>query len=106
MKPLPTGPLNLPQIQEHVAKMELERGFADSTTVDQALKLAEETGEVCKAVRKSASLRMDPNSTVGELGAELADVLIYVAAIANREGIDLSQALRDKELVNEKRTWR
>ncbi|GAA1107988.1 MazG nucleotide pyrophosphohydrolase domain-containing protein [Nocardiopsis metallicus] len=105
MKPLPPGPLNLAQIQEYVAKMELERGFANSTTVDQALKLAEETGEVCKAVRKCASLRMDPNSTVGELGAELADVLIYVAAIANREGLDLSQALRDKELVNEKRTW-
>ncbi|GAA1111631.1 MazG nucleotide pyrophosphohydrolase domain-containing protein [Nocardiopsis metallicus] len=105
MQPLPPGPLTLAQIQDYVARMELERGFADSTTVEQALKLAEETGEVCKAVRKGASLSMDPNSTVGELGAELADVLIYLASIANREGIDLSQALRDKECVNEQRIW-
>ncbi|MEV2276999.1 MazG nucleotide pyrophosphohydrolase domain-containing protein [Nocardiopsis sp. NPDC049922] len=105
MEPLPERPLTLAEIQEYVAKMEVERGFSDSTLVEQVLKLAEETGEVCKAVRKRASLKVDPNSAVGGLGEELADVLIYLAALANREGIDLSQALRDKELVNTTRTW-
>jgi NTP pyrophosphatase (non-canonical NTP hydrolase) len=61
---------------------------------------------VAKAVRKRSSLGVDPTSTVGSLGEELADVLIYVASLANREGIDLSKALRDKEQVNENRTWR
>ncbi|WP_198658976.1 MazG nucleotide pyrophosphohydrolase domain-containing protein [Nocardiopsis sp. FIRDI 009] len=105
MEPLPDRPLTLAQIQEYVAKMEVERGFADSTLVEQTLKLAEETGEVCKAVRKQAALSVDPASKVGGLGEELADVLIYLAAIANRGSIDLSQALRDKEAVNENRTW-
>ena len=105
MEPLPERPLTLAQIQDYVAKMEVERGFSDSTLVEQTLKLAEETGEVCKAVRKQAALSVDPTSTVGGLGEELADVLIYLAAIANRSDIDLSQALRDKEAVNENRTW-
>ncbi|GAA1464577.1 hypothetical protein NE857_09010 [Nocardiopsis exhalans] len=105
MKPLPERPLTLTEIQDYVAEMEVERGFSDSTLLEQTLKLAEEIGEVCKAVRKQAALSVDPTSTVGGLGEELADVLIYLAAIANRSGIDLSQALRDKEAVNENRTW-
>jgi NTP pyrophosphatase (non-canonical NTP hydrolase) len=32
-------------------------------------------------------------------------VLIYVCCIANRFGIDLEQAFRDKEAQNEQRTW-
>ncbi|MEU0240941.1 MazG nucleotide pyrophosphohydrolase domain-containing protein [Nocardiopsis sp. NPDC006198] len=106
MEPLPERPLTLEEIQGYVARMEVERGFSDSTLIEQALKLAEETGEVCKAVRKHSVLGVDPHSTVGPLGEELADVLIYVAALANRAGIDLSHALRDKETVNENRTWR
>lgn len=105
MEPLPDSPLTLAQIQDYVAKMEIERGFSESTLVEQTLKFAEETGEVCKAVRKQAALSLDPNSTVGGIGEELADVLIYLAAIANRTGVDLSQALRDKEAINETRTW-
>ncbi|MGW8528235.1 MULTISPECIES: MazG nucleotide pyrophosphohydrolase domain-containing protein [Nocardiopsidaceae] len=105
MEPLPERTLTLEEIQDYVAKMEVERGFSDSTLIEQALKLAEETGEVCKAVRKHSSLGVDPNSAVGGLGEELADVLIYIAALANRTGIDLSRALREKESVNAKRTW-
>ena len=36
---------------------------------------------------------------------ELADVLIYVCAIANRFGISLDEALRKKEAIDETRTW-
>ncbi len=49
--------------------------------------------------------RGEPHRLADVLGEELADVLIYLAAIANREGIDLSQALREKEALNETRTW-
>ncbi|MGW5689332.1 hypothetical protein [Nonomuraea sp. NPDC003754] len=48
---------------------------------------------------------IDPKSQVGPVGHELADVLIYVAAIANRAGIDLAEALRAKEEINEARVW-
>lgn len=53
--------------------------------VEQALKPAEETVD---------------------LGAEPADVLVYLASLANREGIDLGEALRAKDRVNETRSWR
>jgi NTP pyrophosphatase (non-canonical NTP hydrolase) len=35
----------------------------------------------------------------------LADVLIYVCAIANRLGVNLEEALRRKEALNETRAW-
>ncbi|WP_344952852.1 MazG nucleotide pyrophosphohydrolase domain-containing protein [Sphaerisporangium flaviroseum] len=93
------------EIQRYVADMEKARGFSDSTMLEQTLKLAEETGEVCKAVRKHTALSIDPTSATGTLSEELADVLIYLAAIANRAGIDLADALRAKERVNETRVW-
>lgn len=106
MQPLPnTNSPSLETLQRYVAEMEKERGFFDSTIIEQCLKLAEETGEVCKAVRKHSSLSIDPASTTGTIGDELADVLIYVAAIANRAGVDLSEALRAKERINETRVW-
>ncbi len=106
MQPLPsTHSPSLETLQRYVAEMEKERGFSDSTIIEQCLKLSEETGEVCKAVRKHSSLPIDPTSSTGSVGAELADVLIYVAAIANRAGVDLSEALREKEQVNETRVW-
>ncbi len=48
---------------------------------------------------------LDKNAIVGSVDEELADVLIYICSIANRSGIDLEQAFRDKEDVNKKRTW-
>lgn len=105
MRPLPEQPLTLAEIQAYVRNMETERGFSDSTIVEQTLKLAEETGEVAKAVRERQALSIDSASTIGDIGAELADVLIYLAAIANRADIDLCDALRDKERLNETRTW-
>jgi transcriptional regulator with XRE-family HTH domain len=53
----------------------------------------------------AASLSVDPSSQVGSVGQELADVLIYVAAIANRAGIDLADELRAKERINETCVW-
>ncbi|WNI19595.1 MazG nucleotide pyrophosphohydrolase domain-containing protein [Actinacidiphila sp. ITFR-21] len=85
--------------------MEIERGFSERPVIEQCLQLGEEVGEVFKAVRKSEKMRLDPNSAVGDVGEELADVLIYLCAIANRLGIDLADALRTKETVNETRTW-
>ena len=36
---------------------------------------------------------------------EIADMLIYLCAIANRLDIDIEQAFREKEEVNKKREW-
>ncbi|MFD2357257.1 DNA glycosylase AlkZ-like family protein [Nonomuraea ferruginea] len=75
MHPLPnTHSPSLEELQRYVAEMEQERGFTHSSIVDQCLKLAEETGEVCKAVRKQTAMSIDPTSQVGSVGQELADV--------------------------------
>jgi NTP pyrophosphatase (non-canonical NTP hydrolase) len=42
----------------------------------------------------------------GSVVEELADVLIYLCAIANRLGISLDEALHKKEEINETRTWK
>lgn len=96
---------SLEEIQQYVADMEVERGFSDRPVIEQCLQLGEEVGEVFKAVRKHQHLHLDPNSKVGTVGDELADVLIYLCAIANRMDIDLADALRSKEAINETRTW-
>jgi NTP pyrophosphatase (non-canonical NTP hydrolase) len=51
------------------------------------LRLAEETGEVCKAHRKESFER---------LRAEVGDVLFTVICLANKLGIDLDSLLTEK----------
>ena len=98
--------LSLAELQRYVDWLEADRGFSDQTILDKCLLLGEEVGELFKAVRKSSGLAVDETSTFGEVGDELADVLIFLASIANRAGVDLDHALRTKEAVNRTRTWR
>ncbi len=95
----------LSDVQRYVAEMEDERGFSDRGVIQQCLLLGEEVGELFKAVRKQQHMRVDHNSMIGSVEEELADVLIYLCAIANRLDIDLDTALRRKEAINEQRTW-
>ncbi len=96
----------LTDFQKYVTELEHERGFIKQTTIDKCLLLGEEVGELFKAVRKSEGLAIDTNSTFTEIGDELADVFIYLCAIANRKGIDLEEAFRAKEEKNKKRVWK
>jgi NTP pyrophosphatase (non-canonical NTP hydrolase) len=96
----------LSAVQQYVAEMEEERGFSTRSVIQQCLLLGEEVGELFKAVRKQQNISVDPRSLVGDVQDELADVLIYVCAIANRLDIDLEDAFRRKEARNEERVWR
>lgn len=104
MLPLQVG-ATLADLQRYVADMETERGFSASTVLEQSLKLGEEVGELFKAIRKRERLPIDHGSVTGTVDEELADILIYLCAIANRLGINLDNALRNKELLNETRIW-
>ncbi len=104
MLQIPDNP-NLAALQKYVEQLEQERGFTESTLQQQCLQLGEEVGELFKAIRKHQNMRLDPNSKVGTPDEELADILIYLLAIANRLDIDLEQALRAKEEINKTRTW-
>jgi NTP pyrophosphatase (non-canonical NTP hydrolase) len=96
----------LKNFQNYVAELETERGFANQTIIDKCLLLGEEVGELFKAVRKSEGLAVDMNSNFTEISDELTDILIYLCAIANRKGIDLENAFREKEEKNKKRIWK
>ena len=96
----------LANFQNYVVELEIERGFAHQTIIDKCLLLGEEVGELFKAVRKSEGLAVDTNSNFTEIGDELTDILIYICAIANRKGVDLEKAFREKEEKNKKRTWK
>jgi NTP pyrophosphatase (non-canonical NTP hydrolase) len=95
---------SLSALQAYVARIELERGFNESTT-EKCLLLGEEVGELFKAIRAATGLGVDPKSRVGEVGEELADVLFFLLAIANRCGVDLATAARDKDAANIGRVW-
>ena len=95
----------LADFQAHVAKLEVERGFGEQSVRDKCLLLGEEIGELFKAVRKVEGLKIDISSQFGTVSEELADVFIYLCAIANRYGIDLETAFREKEKINHQRSW-
>ena len=106
MLSLPKKP-NIGDIQEYVNQLERERGFAEQNPLQKCLLLGEEVGELFKAVRKyDSNLRIDSNSKIGTIEEELADILIYICAIANKYNIDLEKAFREKEEQNKTRTWK
>ena len=69
---------------------------------DYFLKLAEEVGELAKAMRKD--LRPTAPGAVKEtIDEELWDVVYYALAIANCYDIDLEQVIAEKEALNQKK---
>lgn len=96
---------SLNDLQEYVKEMIVERGFQDETIPEIFMLLTEEIGELAKAARKANGMRCDSNSKVKELSHEFADVLNYLAILANKFDIDLEKAFRKKEEINNKRIW-
>lgn len=104
---LKTDP-TLADIQAYVDDMMAERGFADQTVLQECLMLNEEVGELMKCVCKShAGMRIDQNKVYEfDAAGEFADILIVLTSIANKMGVDLEKAFRDKEEKNKQRDWR
>jgi len=97
---------NLGDFQSYVRAMVRVRGFEGETISQLFMMLSEETGEMAKAARKHAKIKIDENSDKPELAFEIADVFIYLLAICNYFDIDLEKAFRDKEEINKKRIWK
>ncbi|MCP3925611.1 MAG: pyrophosphohydrolase [Desulfobacterales bacterium] len=95
----------LADFQRYVSDLEVERGFADQNAKDKCLLLGEEVGELFKAIRKAEGIAVDPQSKIGELGSEIADIFIYLCSISNRYEIDIEKAFLAKEEQNKKRKW-
>lgn len=96
----------LADIQKYVVELEQERGFYNQTLLQKCLMLGEEVGELFKAIRKQEGIAIDKNSKYTSVAEEMADILIFLSCIANRYGIDLEMAFREKEEINKKRIWK
>ncbi|MCS7072647.1 MAG: nucleotide pyrophosphohydrolase [Anaerolinea sp.] len=71
-----------------------------------AISLALEAGEVLEHFQWTDPAWADLGPAVrAELGAELADVLLYLLQIASLAGIDLAEAVQAKLRLNASRTW-
>ena len=96
----------LRDLQEYIARAVEERGFKGERIEQRFLLLLEESGEFAKAARKSAGLRFADDTQTKEVAEEAADVLIILLGLCNMMGIDLEQAVRDKEEKNKQRVWK
>lgn len=97
--------LTLKDIQKYVVVVENERGFKDTTILQNCLQLGEEVGELFKAIRRYEKIKIDQSSKIFNIDDEIADILIFLCSIANRYEIDLEVALREKEKKNKTRVW-
>ncbi len=79
-----------------------EKDFHPELLKDYFLKLAEEVGELSRAMRKGLKAS-DINQIKGTIDEELWDVIYYSLAIANLYGIDLEQVIKSKESINQSR---
>ncbi len=102
---LPKNP-TLADYQAYVRQMCQERGFDGNSHEQKFLLFVEEIGELAKAMRKHTNLLLDPaKKDHFAVKEEFADVLIYLLDLANGFDVDLEAAFREKEAINDTRTW-
>lgn len=102
--PLLKNQPTLKDLQAYEALAEVERKRDHEDIAKKFLMLVEEVGELMTANRKKPELiKPDHNPEFASLDEELADILAYLCSIANRLGIDLEAAFRNKERINQNR---
>jgi len=67
--------------------------IASWSATDWACAMAGECGEACNLIKK---LRRGDAVEIEDIGRELADLVTYADLLAERLGIDLGEAVRDK----------
>ena len=103
-----TEKASLPQVQEYIKKVVELRGFATQPIQETMLLLLEETGELAKAIRKTAtnmSVDINKMQNYDTVESEVADVFFVLTAVCNHMNINLLDALREKEKKNCERNW-
>lgn len=105
MTSLPRPGSSIPTYQQYVKKVLGERGFDDETITEKYMLFVEEVGELARAIRKHAGVKMASDTSVATLLDEAGDVLILYLDLCNQLGIDAEEALLHKEKKNSKRTW-
>lgn len=81
--------------------------FDEETIVETTLGLAEETGELCRAVLKRyQGIRGEASYWSDEVRKEVADVVIKAHDVAGMEGFDLMMAVAERWADVVRRNWR
>lgn len=102
---LPEHP-TLKDLQHYIDEVCKERGWVKDSYAEKFLLFTEEVGELAKAMRREAGLYEEKaKQQQSELDEEFADVLSYLLDLANLYQIDLETAFREKERINQTRTW-
>jgi len=89
-------------LQNYYRRAACDRGWEHEGPLESMVLLTEEIGELARAVREAVGLARGHGET-SDVGAELADVQLYVVHLANTLGIDLAAAVTRKEGANEDR---
>lgn len=96
--------MNTSEFQQYVSEYSKIKGFDTSTIEQRTLYLMTEVGELAKEV---LSVSFHPDAEKKEnLGFEMYDVVWNIFDLANKLGIDLDQAFKQKMEINDKRTWK
>lgn len=102
---LPENP-TINDLQHYVADVCVERDWTKDSPSEKFVLFIEEVGELAKAMRKAAGLYEEQAKQRDmPLEEEFADVLSYLLDLANCFNVDLERAFREKEQVNQSRTW-
>ena len=106
---LPEG-ARMSAYQEYVTQLEALHGWLEVDLVHNCFLMGEEVGELFKSIRKhlryyEEHLPEEEMKSKVHVGEEIVDVLNYLLAIANRLEIDVEEAFRRKNLINQGRTW-
>jgi NTP pyrophosphatase (non-canonical NTP hydrolase) len=105
MAHLPEHP-TLKELQYYLAEVCQERGWTKDTPTEKFVLFIEEVGELAKAMRKEAGLYEErAKQREMSLEEEFADVLSYLLDLANCFQVDLDEAFRAKEQINQSRKW-
>jgi NTP pyrophosphatase (non-canonical NTP hydrolase) len=102
---LPERP-TLPELQRSLAAVCQERGWTKDRPAETCVRFIEEVGELAKAMRKAAGM-YEEQAKARDMPLEeaFADVPSLLLDLANAFQIDLDQAFRAKEQVNQSRIW-
>ncbi len=108
--------LTLPALQTHMDAFCEANGWHSNSAEQRFLLLAEEIGELAKAIRRSLKLQIEQDNPVkppfdaaaikANLEEEFADVLNYLLDLANIFEVDLEKAYRDNIAQLQQRVWK
>ncbi len=112
----PTRSIDLPKhapmhsYQEYIYQLEALHGWLEVDLINNCFLMGEEVGELFKAIRKHQRFFIE-NAPKAEaeskahVAEEIVDVMNYLLAIANRLDIDVEEAFRRKNEINQGRSW-